>query len=118
MSNIKTIYDSISSAVSEYNSSVAYNAGISSSKERVKNLFFTYRKEILEALSSRGEMEKEINKYKRESETYYNALCSADDENDELKHRIKELEAQIEQRDDKPTKKPKAKQKTLTAVVE
>ena len=125
MKTINEIREEISSAEYEYRSAIAINAGISSAKDRLKNLLFAYRAQIIDALGEESETAERMEEYKKEAEMYYAELAAMDDENDELRHRIRELEAQIEtEASEQPAKKKRAKTKAtgepkvMTAVVE
>lgn len=118
MKTINEIREEIVSAEYEHRGAIAINAGISAAKERLKNLLFTYRSQIIEALKGQSEAEALVEHYKVESEMYSNELSAVDDENDELRHKIKELEMQIEQQQQTRSAKRTPKTKTMTAVVE
>ena len=110
MPDIKKVYDDISSANMEYRSAIARNAGISAAKDRVKNLLFNYRDDILSALHGASASQREIDRLNEQRVMLEDELAAVDDENNDLRKKVRELESAEPQR--------KRKTKTMTAVVE
>lgn len=110
MANVHEIYQEISSANMDYRAAVSRNTGITASKDRVKNLLFNYREVILQALQNDGLLQRDIDLLKEQRTVLEDELASVDDENNELRRKIRELESVEVSK--------KRKTKTMTAVVE
>lgn len=110
MTNSNTTYQTLYAAETEYQSAVARNAGISAARDRVKNLLFTYREEILASLRDTEEMKSRIEVMTHEYSNLEDELKEVDAENIDLRKKVKELEGS------RPAGKAKAK--VATAVVE
>lgn len=111
MADIKEIRDALSSAVMGYKSAVSTNVGISPAKEKLKNLLFNYREDLILAAVENVEL-------KKENEALNAALADSDDEIDELRHKVREFEMQVAAQEEQQTAPKKRKAKTLTAVIE
>lgn len=109
MDNAKEIYDLISGANIEYRSSVARNSGVAASRDRVKNVLFNKRDEILAVLNESSTAQRDLEFLKEQRQILEDELAAMDDENTALRKKIKELEAGGQK---------KQKTKTMTAVVE
>lgn len=118
MADIKKLYDDISSADAAFSSAVSRNAGISVSKDRVKNVLFNNRKVIMDILKEEKSVQKTIDELIRQRTVLEEELADMDEANNELRRKIRELE---KERDDtqkgRDTVRSK-KTKTMTAVVE
>lgn len=111
MADIKEIRDALSSAVIGYKSAVSTSVGIGPAKEKLKNLLFNYRQYLVLAAVENVEL-------KKENEALNAALVDSDDEIDELRHKVRELEMQLMAHEEQQTSPKKRKTKTMTAVVE
>ena len=109
MMEIKNIHNELSQAMIEYRSSVARNSGVAAAKDRLKNLLFNNREAILECLARFGSFQKETDILNDQILALEAALTESDAENNELRLRVREMEA---------AGNKKQKTKTMTAVVE
>ena len=115
MENVHEVYREISAANMDYRAAVARSTGISSAKERVKNLLFNYRETILQALRNEELLQRDIDLLKEQRTKLEDELEAVDDENNELRRKIREMESSNAPKKRKSkTKEPKV----LTAVVE
>lgn len=101
---INELKKTFSDAITEYESAVARNAGISSAKDRVRNLLFSRRGAIVEALTALAASAEKVAMLE-------DALAESDEENSALRKELREL-----RETSAPAKKRKTK--TLTAVVD
>lgn len=110
METINDVYNVISSADMDYKSAVARSSGITGAKDRIKNLMFNHRSQILDSLRSSSMKQTEIDRLKERCDILEAELASVDDENNELRRKIRDMESEETPR--------KRKTKTMTAVVE
>ena len=90
---MKTVIESISSALYSYKHAVSANAGIYSAKDRLKNLLFTYCEKLIAAALEAEHWKNECEEHKKNITVFEEALAESDEENARLKKELKELKA-------------------------
>lgn len=100
MADINKIYQDISDANIEYKRAVSRNLGIVGARDRLKNLLFTHREEILSILSSQDTLQKKLDDMTECRDVLSTELESVDAENDELRKKVKQLENELEDLND------------------
>lgn len=122
MSDIIKLHEDIQTACYEYRSAAARNSGVASSKERIKNLMFTNRDQILDALQKAKDSAREMEMLHEQIVALESELAAVDAENISLRKELANKQSQ-EESQNKGRKKAvrstnKVETKTLTAVVE
>lgn len=118
MDEVKKICEEISSANMAYKSATAHNSGITSARDRVKNLMFTYREPLLRALSEYNTLLLQLEEERENSKMLEDALAEADEENNTLRKKVRELDNEQANPKKRRGKAEAAQIKTLTAVIE
>lgn len=96
MNDINKVFKDISDANMEYKRAVSRNLGTVRARDRLKNLLFTHREEILNILSAQDALQKKLDDMTEYRDVLSTELESVDAENDELRKKVKQLENELE----------------------
>lgn len=90
--NLDKVIIDIDTAIYTYRGAVSGGSGVSSARDRLKNILYTHQDIIFQCMKSYRDLIKYAQDCNTRANMFEEALNESDDENAKLKARIKELE--------------------------